>query len=182
MVLLDLAALFDTEVSDSRLGMYFAALRDLSFDEVQVAIHRAIQHSRFFPKPAELRAYVTESKPDSGALLAALQAAMRKYGTTPGLNPAPHLPPLLNLLVERLGGWYVVMGSAWEDLSRHVEKLAPPLVEAAVVRGMTLALSNDGPSQTMRRLPEPGYDNATPQELEAGKTLVRRAFAEKIKP
>lgn len=168
------AAIFDTEMPEARIEGYFAALKDLPLWLVEDAFDRAVQNCRFFPRPAELRAMVTE-KPDAGALIASLQLAMRKYGTTPGFNPAPHLPPLLNMLIERLGGWYTVMGMPFESLMRHVEKLAPPLVEAASARGMSLQLLDAPPAQPPRMLEQAVESDPTPE----GRALLKRLFPEK---
>jgi hypothetical protein len=53
-----LAELFNVEFSAARLALYFEALRDLSFDQVVMALNRAVKTCTFVPKPAELRTMV----------------------------------------------------------------------------------------------------------------------------
>lgn len=53
--LVTLAELFDAPLSESKLWLYFEALRDLSLEQVRTAILSAAKTATFMPKPAELR-------------------------------------------------------------------------------------------------------------------------------
>lgn len=51
-----LAEVFDTNLSEGKLALYFEALCDLALDDVLAAMPAVSRTNTFFPKPAELRA------------------------------------------------------------------------------------------------------------------------------
>lgn len=59
-----LAEALDAPLSVVRIEGYFAALRDMDIDSVASAIGSAMRNSTFFPKPAELRAFIEGSAED----------------------------------------------------------------------------------------------------------------------
>jgi hypothetical protein len=71
------AMLFDKNLSDPVIDLYFRALEDLPVDAVEAALMRSIQNNTFFPKPAELRQIILGSVSDQAEV--AWQAAWEAY-------------------------------------------------------------------------------------------------------
>lgn len=67
-LLAGLAETFDVTLTATRTELYFRALEDLPLEAVQEAAGKALRQCRFFPKPAELRDYVTESHEEAGEM------------------------------------------------------------------------------------------------------------------
>jgi hypothetical protein len=67
-LLAGLAETFDVTLTATRTELYFRALEDLPLEAVQEAAGKALRQSRFFPKPAELRDFVTETHQEAGEL------------------------------------------------------------------------------------------------------------------
>jgi len=57
--------LFDAQLTEARIALYFGALQDLSLDLVLQALNEAIRRQTFMPKPAELRALVCGTDDDA---------------------------------------------------------------------------------------------------------------------
>lgn len=80
-LLAGLAETFDVPLTSTRTELYFRALEDLPLAAVQQAAGEALRHCRFFPKPAELRDFVTTTATTAGELawLALLEAFQDGY-------------------------------------------------------------------------------------------------------
>src|SRR5262245_48718321 len=59
--LLITAEVYGEELSSLKAGAYFAALRDLSLSVVGAALGRVERHSKWWPKPADIREAVYRS-------------------------------------------------------------------------------------------------------------------------
>lgn len=46
---------YGKKISDEAMQQYWAALKDLAFEQVNECIQRHIRYAKFFPKPVELR-------------------------------------------------------------------------------------------------------------------------------
>lgn len=91
-------------LSDDTEIVYFDALRDLSIEQVQTAVQRAIRENTWMPKVAELRALVLGA-PDDAAAFAwarAYRASLRGFGTARKLD---FQDPVLHATVTAMGGW-----------------------------------------------------------------------------
>jgi hypothetical protein len=60
MLLLGVA--FDAEITETRMTIYFEALRDLPEEQVLAAMRETIKRCKFFPRVAEIRDLVEESR------------------------------------------------------------------------------------------------------------------------
>jgi hypothetical protein len=92
------------ELTPAAQVVYFEALRDLTLDQVRVAVARAIRESRFMPKPAELRTFALGTDEERAALAwgRAHRAALKGYGTH---RPLDFADPVLHAAVTAMGGW-----------------------------------------------------------------------------
>lgn len=103
-VMCALGEAFDTQISDSRLEIYFQALSDLTLEQVREAARAHVQSSRFFPKPVELREAIAgriEDRADEA--WAQLVSMVRRIGYTGKPN---WQDPLLERTAKELyGGW-----------------------------------------------------------------------------
>lgn len=79
--LVALAELFDVKLSAARQALYFEALRDLSITAVVNALNQAAKTCKFFPKPAELRAFaVGDIEDQTETAWMAFRKAMARVG------------------------------------------------------------------------------------------------------
>jgi hypothetical protein len=168
-VMCALGEAFDTQISDSRLEIYFQALSDLTLDQVREAARAHVQLSKFFPKPVELREAVSgriEDRADEA--WAQLVTLVRRVGYT-GKPQWPD-PVLERTAKELYGGWQALcarlpsegpemLGQAklfkatYAAYARRasVDRLLPPSKDDA-----RKALSNLKRDLDARSLPAPG--------------------------
>lgn len=117
---------FNETISDVRSDAYFAALADLSIAELEQAAHNHIRVGRYFPKPIELREWVTGTDDDQA--LTAWQQLTREVRRT-GYTGRPDLPDTTIHAIERVWGSWVALCqtlpadgpglSAWENRFRE---------------------------------------------------------------
>lgn len=100
-VLAVLGETFNETVSDIRADGYFMGLSDLAIEQVESGARQALKASRFFPRPAELRAFAVGSPEDTAemAWLELLQAVRRV-----GCYGSPELSESINATVRGLWG------------------------------------------------------------------------------
>lgn len=84
-----LAETFNEQVSELRAEMYFKALSDLPIETVERAFELAFKGCAFFPKPAELIAFIQAPAADEAAV--AWAAFQREVGRV-GYMRQPSLP------------------------------------------------------------------------------------------
>lgn len=126
-----LAETFGEALSQLRLEAYWRALADLPIDGLEAACEQHTRTSRFFPKPAELRAMFPSGVPDAGGAFAELCAAMCRPDAYFG---RPALPSYLATTVERMGGWIAVSRMDRDTLARRFQQVYEPVRAAEVVR------------------------------------------------
>lgn len=117
---------FNEPVSDMRADAYLFALSEFSIDQVEQACRLAIQHHRFFPRPAELRDLIAGTDEDHA--LTAWQELVREVRRT-GYTGWPVLPKPTRDAIERIwGSWQALCEtlpaegpglSAWEKRFRE---------------------------------------------------------------
>lgn len=62
--LIALGELFDAQLTEAKIALYFGALKDLDREAVLQALNEAVRRYTFMPKPAELRTLVLGSDED----------------------------------------------------------------------------------------------------------------------
>lgn len=105
-VMAALSETFNEPVSDARAETYFQALEDLLIDDVELAARNHIRVGRFFPKPVELREWVTGTDEDQS--LEAWQQLVGEVRRT-GYTGRPTLPAATREVVDRLWGSWVAL-------------------------------------------------------------------------
>src|SRR5690606_33933929 len=90
-LMLALSETFNEPVSETRAGMYFDALSELTIQEVEQAMRLSLRRSKFFPRPAELLELVSGSAEDQAdEAWQSVINAVRRVGAyrTPTLDDA----------------------------------------------------------------------------------------------
>lgn len=102
-ILTGVAEVFGEPVSMPRFKAYFAALSDLSIEQVEDAAKRLMNSCKFFPKPVEFREVLAGTKDDQS------ESAWRTFvglcqfeGNYPSLRVTDGA---LAFAIEHLGGW-----------------------------------------------------------------------------
>lgn len=101
--MLTLSETFNEPLSDVKIEAYFSALSDHDIAAVLGACRLALRASKFFPRPVELREFITGSAEDAaeqawGAVLREIRRV--GYVGTPNLEPRA-----LQAVNELWGGW-----------------------------------------------------------------------------
>lgn len=105
-VMAALAETFNDTVSQVRAEAYFSALEDLLIADVEEAARNHIRVGRFFPKPVELREWVTGTDEDQA--LDAWQQLTREVRRT-GYTGRPELPEATFDALNRVFGSWVAL-------------------------------------------------------------------------
>lgn len=79
-----LAEVMGEPLSEMRIGGYWAALSDLDLEDLCAAMDRALKTSRFFPRPAEIRATVEDIASKRWERRQALQGPPDRLRLLPG--------------------------------------------------------------------------------------------------
>ena len=105
-----LGEVFNRSISDKLIDLYIAGLAGVKTRDILNACQAAIQSSRFFPSPAELRDLAgakSPARPEHRALLAwnAVRQAIQKVGAyvSPDFED-----PTIHAVVRQLGGWTTI--------------------------------------------------------------------------
>ena len=98
------AELFDRALTPTTLELYFAALADLDYVQIERAIQHTIRAAKFFPRPAEIRE-ACEGTADDRAQAAweTVVRAIRRFGGYRSLWLADAV--LADAIRETWGGW-----------------------------------------------------------------------------
>jgi hypothetical protein len=102
--LTELAELYDSPLTESKILFYFEALRDLDFDVVCRAVLSAVQTSKFMPRPAELRSLaVGDSEDQAEAAWMMFKKAAASVGAYSSLSTTD--AALGDTIVAVFGSW-----------------------------------------------------------------------------
>lgn len=100
-----MAEVFNEPISDVKISAYWDCLRDLDHETILQSMSQCVKHSKFFPRPADIRELVEGTRWDKANLqLMKLQreiVSVGRYGT-------PVLEPEMEMAVFHLGGWWAV--------------------------------------------------------------------------
>jgi hypothetical protein len=105
-ILIALAEMFEQQISETRLDLYFEALRDISIEDFQKAANVVARSGRFFPKPIDFREAVHGSLDDK-----ALQALMRLEDAVKRIGQYKSVvfdDSVIHMAVQALDGWQAV--------------------------------------------------------------------------
>ena len=109
-----LSALFDREISEAVIEMYWVALDPYGDEETERAFQEAARRCKFFPKPAELIELIEGSSEDREALAwHALLIGIARVGSKSSVRFSD---PAIHSVVETWGGWIQVCSMTARDL------------------------------------------------------------------
>ena len=110
-----LGEIFDVQLSQSRIDLYFAALRDMSLETIKARCNFVGRTGLFFPKPIEIRNALQISAQDQ-ALLAfdSVIAAIECHGYYVSVE---FQDGVIGPVITALGGWGKVVD--WETKDRE---------------------------------------------------------------
>lgn len=111
-----LAATFNREVKRELLTAWEVALGDLTPEQIGTAMAAALQSCKFFPAPAELRAFVRPPRDfahEAALAWAVVRRAIDRYDySVKGID----FGPVVNAVVRQLGGWDAMCRATLTDL------------------------------------------------------------------
>lgn len=119
-MLFAMGELFNESVSTVRAEMFCRAVEDLPFEAIAGAAHAHIKTSAFFPKPAELRAFVEGNIDDRAEI--AWQSVLREIRRV-GYYGRPTWP---DEATERAATG--LFGGSWRALCEHLPAGGPELL------------------------------------------------------
>ncbi len=154
-----LGALFDKDVPQSLMDLYWETLSDLTDDQFEKACQTAARKLKFFPRPAELLEMIQD---DQEALALTvwekLNRAIREYGQYRSIE---FDDPAISATVESLGGWVAACLWRTDDLPhRRREFLA------------TYQVMSQRPNLERRTLP--GLHSGEPARIETRQPIPLR--------
>ena len=101
-ILTGLAEVFNAEVSDAKLALYWEALKDLTADELNQAAGIQLRTARFFPTPAELR---EAARPKGSGSIGAYRQARDACGSVGSYRSVEFKDKRITRTIQLMGGW-----------------------------------------------------------------------------
>lgn len=106
VILAGIAETFEVTLSETRIGIYFEALSDMSLGQVQEAGSHLARSSRYFPKPVDFREAVL---PDAEAqALHAYDKVANMSKEIGAYSSVSFGDPVIHKIIDSLGGWVEV--------------------------------------------------------------------------
>ena len=158
--LASLAIAFNRPADKELATVYWLALRDLTAEEIGVAVERALGQCRFFPPPAALRALAGK---DHRAAVAEAWEAVRRAVDVHDYTTSVDFGPLVNAVVRNIGGWQRLCALDREALDVWARKEFERIFEAFAPK-------------------DPGALNGAPHRGAFGGAPVRIAIGGKLPP
>lgn len=123
--LIALGEVFDKEISPAIARIYWTSLSEFSDEEVQLAINQAVNTLKFFPKPVELRDFITGNVTERAheAWEQIMKDIRRGVGGHPEIlrggdvvDVEPMVCDELKNLVAQFGGWSRLRDMSFREL------------------------------------------------------------------
>lgn len=114
-LMFDVAELYDKQKPTAgAMKHYFAALSQLTLEEVRGALSYHVKASKFFPRPSEILAHVQGSAEDRArAAWRRVVGAMIRVGTWSSVH---FDDPVTHYAIEQMGGWEALGGMESKDM------------------------------------------------------------------
>ena len=101
--ILSMASLFDKELTEDLLDLYWSALNDLSDEEFSKAANTVARTCKFFPKPADFREQIV---PDVDVKASLAYDTVKKAFIDVGIyKSVTFADPVITAVINSLGGW-----------------------------------------------------------------------------
>ena len=101
-IITGLAEVFNAEVSQVKLALYWEALKDLTADELNQAAGILLRTARFFPAPAELR---DAAQPKGSGSIAAYRQARDACSRVGSYRSVEFADKRITRAIQLMGGW-----------------------------------------------------------------------------
>jgi hypothetical protein len=98
-----LGELFDKQISESMLELYWEILKDFSEQEIMKVFNLAGRHCKFFPKPAELLEILEGDKQDQAVL--AWEKVYKATSSIGAYESVQFDDPVIHSCIKLMGGW-----------------------------------------------------------------------------
>lgn len=127
-----IAELFDRELSESVISLYWEALKDNSDQDIMKAFNLAVKSCKFFPKPAELIEFIEGDNKDQGLLAwEKVYKAIRSVGSYQSVRFDDQA---IHSCIELMGGWPMLCQSRVDEM-KWKQKEFEALYKVMVKRG-----------------------------------------------
>lgn len=101
-ILTGLAEVFDAQVSDAKLALYWEALSDLTTDELIHAAGAILRTARFFPTPAEI---LSAARPKGSGSMSAFRQARDACSRIGSYRSVEFEDKRITRTIQLMGGW-----------------------------------------------------------------------------
>lgn len=130
-----LGEIFGQEVSKPKLKLYFAALRDLTIEQIERATEQIAGSAKFFPRPVEIREAVEGSIQDRAAVAWQTFLGLCERSGYPSLQIADGA---LRFAIEEMGGYreaVAKVNGASPEMARAYQKSFEQFYKIGQARG-----------------------------------------------
>ena len=117
VMLLGLAEIFDKQLSEGQIDLYYLALEDMDIEDVANAGNILARSVKFFPKPVEFRESVVVGTDDMASI------AYLKFFKACAHTPDRTLifdDPIIHAVIDNLGGWNDELYDKWASVKDEV--------------------------------------------------------------
>ncbi|MGI9353600.1 MAG: DUF6475 domain-containing protein [Rhizobiaceae bacterium] len=113
------ATVHDKQITPELIEAYYSALSDIPIDLIEKAFAYNIQHSKFFPKPSEIREVAMPKAAEPSEMAAAQwdDVMVRLRDSRNAKSP----DPVTEAVVKDLGGW-IYLGQREQDKLVWIQK------------------------------------------------------------
>lgn len=118
VMLLGLAEIFDKQLSEGQINLYYLALEDMDIEDVMQAGNILARSVKFFPKPVEFRESMAINTDDLAAI--AYGRFFKALIRTDHHKTLIFDDPIIHAVVENLGGWNEELYNKWATIETEV--------------------------------------------------------------
>lgn len=118
VMLLGLAEIFDKQLSERQIDLYYLALEDMDIEDVVQAGNILARSVKFFPKPVEFRESMAINTDDMASI-----AYGKFHKGMMRAHPGRTLifdDPIIHAVIENIGGWNEELYNKWSSIKDEV--------------------------------------------------------------
>ena len=109
-----LADIFDKEMTNPAIKLYWAALKEFSDEEVHAAMAQCLNSGKFMPKPSEIREFIVSRPADKGIeQWGKVMLFLKKEGSYGDPNRLGHET---FDVIQKMGGWKSICACDYREL------------------------------------------------------------------